>query len=137
MLAFLASLVLSALPATPSASVTCVDGPASWDGASVPAALAVADDGPRDYATPAEVDCPTPPPGLAAAPECDVTPPPDLWYRVSQFPESERTGSTLTVGHRARGGRAASSCGAPPSDSGHLAPPHAQPLALTALPVLV
>jgi hypothetical protein len=133
--ALLASLVVSLLPAMPSASVTCAEAPASCDGAWLLAAPAQAAEGPVDYATPAEVECPTPP-GDGQVGTCDPTPL-DLWYRVSRLPESESGGTTIAPARRARGGSLASSCGAPPPDAGHFAPPAAQPLALYALPTLL
>jgi hypothetical protein len=138
----------SALPAMPSASVTCPGWPAScdaaWgtmavdDSASAPSDGA-ADDGPRDYATPAEVDCPTPPEAPAQPPvasgECSE-PPLNLWYRVSRFPESELpSGSLVPAPRRAQSNRGLSSNGAP--DIAHWSAPDLQPLALFALPGLV
>src|ERR1700689_1534544 len=89
--------VPSGAPVMPSASVTCPGWPASCDGAwgvmpaDAPAAAAT-DDATHDYATPAEIDCPTPPEPAPVLPiaigECSE-PPLNLWYRVSRFPESE------------------------------------------------
>jgi hypothetical protein len=98
-----------------------------------------ANDGPRDYATPAEVDCPTPPEPPAEPPvasgECSE-PPLNLWYRVSRFPDSELpTGSLVPAPRRAQSNRGVSSGGAP--DVGHWSAPDLQPLALFALPGLV
>jgi hypothetical protein len=136
----------SARPAMPSASVTCPGWPASCDGAwaiADDAATAATDnptdDGPRDYATPAEIDCPTPPEAPAQLPiasgECSE-PPLNLWYRVSRFPDSERPAGSLAPAPRgAHGGRAVTSGG--PDDVGHLSAPHLQPLALFALPGLI
>jgi hypothetical protein len=137
------TLATFALPAMPSASVTCPGWPASCDGAWAIAADAPADsadDNPRDYATPAEIDCPTPPETLAqgavASGECSE-PPLNLWYRVSRFPDGERPPGSLAPAPRgARGGRALTAGGA--NDVGHLtAAPHLQPIALFALPGLV
>ena len=71
MLSLLATLLASAsLPAAPSASITCADGPASCDSAWVVMGAPDAErDEPRDYATPAEVECPTPA-GKAELGEC-------------------------------------------------------------------
>ena len=138
---------LSARPAMPSASVTCPGWPASCDGAwaiagDAPAGATgnSADDSPHDYATPAEIDCPTPPEapaqGAVASGECSE-PPLNLWYRVSRFPDSERPAGSLAPAPRgANGGRALTAGGA--NDLGHLtAAPHLQPIALFALPGLV
>jgi hypothetical protein len=142
------TLALSVMPATPSAmpsaSVTCPGWPASCDAAwgamaaDAPSGDA-ADDGPRDYATPAEIDCPAPPEAPAqpsvATGECSE-PPLNLWYRVSRFPDSELpTGSLVPAPRRARSNRGVSSNGA--SDVGHWSAPDLQPLALFALPGLV
>jgi hypothetical protein len=140
------TLALSTTPAMPSASVTCPGWPASCDGAW--GAMAVDDsadaqtptnDGPRDYATPAEVDCPTPPEAPAApsvaSGECSE-PPLNLWYRVSRFPDSERPPESLVPAPRhARNNRGITSGGAP--DVGHWSAPDVQPLALFALPGFV
>ncbi len=112
----------------PSASVTCPGWPASCDGAWGAVAVddsadapaqAATNDGPRDYATPAEVDCPTTPDAPAVATgECSE-PPLNLWYRVSRFPDSEQpTGSLVAAPRRAHGSRGITSGGAP--DVGHL-----------------
>ncbi|HEY5089617.1 MAG TPA: hypothetical protein VIK30_06590 [Polyangia bacterium] len=143
MLGLVLSLVVSAAPAMPSASVTCPDWPASCDGAAVEIATgaqgnddASDDTGPRDYATPAEIDCPTPGDGPIASGECDEAPL-DLWYRVSRSPDSEQpNGAIAPPAHRARAGRGVS-CGSGPADPAHLAPPDVQPVALFALPGLV
>jgi hypothetical protein len=143
----LALSVTPAMPsAMPSASITCPGWPAScdaaWgavaddDSADAPAAT---DDGPRDYATPAEIDCPTPPeppavPSVASG-ECSE-PPLNLWYRVSRFPDSERPPESLVpASRRARSNRGVSSGGA--QDVGHWSAPDLQPLALFALPGFV
>jgi len=133
----------SAAPAMPSASVTCPGWPASCDGASVAIALddsadAPAADGPRDYATPAEVDCPSPPEAPAhpwvASGECSE-PPLNLWYRVSRFPDSEQpTGSLVPAARGVRSNRAFTSRG--PQDVGHWSAPDVQSLALFAVPGL-
>jgi hypothetical protein len=139
----------SAVPGMPSASVTCPGWPASCDGAwgavvvdddSADApAQAATDDGPRDYATPAEIDCPTPPeppalPSLASG-ECSE-PPLNLWYRVSRFPDSERPPESLVPApRRARSTHGISSGGA--QDVGHWSAPDVQPLALFGLPGFV
>ena len=138
----------SAASAMPSASVTCPGWPASCDGAwgamAVDASAATpadddGNDGPRDYATPAEIDCPAPPEAPAqpfvASGECSE-PPLNLWYRVSRFPDSELpTGSLVPAPRRAQSNRGVSSGGAP--DVAHWSAPDLQPLALFALPGLV
>ena len=135
----------SAMPTMPSASVTCPGWPASCDGAwgaavvddsaDAPAQAAI-NDGPRDYATPAEIDCPTAPDAPAVATgECSE-PPLNLWYRVSRFPDSEQpTGSLVAAPRRAHSNRGITSGGAP--DVGHWSAPDVQPVALFALPGLV
>jgi hypothetical protein len=135
MLHLIASLAVSLVPAMPSASVTCAEAPASCDGAWLPAARAAAD-GPVDYATPAEVECPSPAVGAAQDGTCDPLPL-DQWYRVSRLPESESGGTTVAPARRSRGAPLASSCGTPPPDGAHVAPPAAQPLALYAVPALL
>jgi len=133
----------SVVAAMPSASVTCPGWPASCDGAWGAVAIddaapPPANEGPRDYATPAEVDCPSPPQAAAQPPmasgECSE-PPLNLWYRVSRFPDSEQsTGSLVPAPRGARGNRAVSSSGA--QDVGHWSAPDLQPVALFALPGL-
>jgi hypothetical protein len=134
MLGLVLSLVVSAAPAMPSAAVTCPGWPATCDGASIASTdTGDGDDsGPRDYATPAEVDCPTPSDAPIASGECE-SPPLDLWYRVSRLPDSERpNGSLAPSPRRARAGHG-SSCGGGPTDPGHLTMSDLQPLALFAL----
>ena len=144
MLGLVFTLAVSLAPAMPSASVTCPEWPASCDGAwgavavddSAGTPAAATDDGPRDYATPAEVDCPTMPdaPALATG-ECSE-PPLNLWYRVSRFPDSEQPpGSLVAAPRRAHGNRGITSGGAP--DVGHWSAPDLQPVALFALPGIV
>jgi hypothetical protein len=131
-----------AAPGMPSASVTCPGWPASCDGAWGAVAdddsaddpgQAAANDGPRDYATPAEIDCPTAPDAPAVATgECSE-PPLNLWYRVSRFPDSEQPpGSLVAAPRRAHGNRGITSGG--PQDVGHWSAPDVQPVALFALP---
>jgi len=132
MVGVLLALVLSQ-PAMPSASVTCPDGPASCDGAWILAGEeAEAPARPRDYATPAEVDCEGPATEAAAlASECDEVSL-DFWYRVSRFPDGE-TGSL--VPRHGRGSRVNAAFGVPP-DRGQISAPQLQPLALFAVPGL-
>lgn len=132
----LAFTFAAALAAPPSASVTCADGPASCDSSwAAPTAFApdgAPSEGPREYATPAEVDCPEPPqpPVVLASGECSETPP-DFWYRVSRYPESELPAGRMapTSGRRARSGKAVTG-GVP--DAGQLTKSTVQPVALTA-----
>ncbi len=140
MLAFAFAFAATALPAAPSASVTCADGPASCDSAW-PSALAsdaqeADDEGPREYATPVEIDCPAPPqpPAVVASGECSE-PPLNLWYRVSRFPESELPAGRLAPAsaRRARGPTALNSR---VPDLGQISQRTVQPAALHALPAL-
>jgi hypothetical protein len=135
MLGLVLSLMVSAASAMPSAGVTCPDEPETCDGAAValaasPSKDADADNGPRDYATPAEIDCPAPGDGPIASSECDGAPV-DLWYRVSRSPDSERPTGSLAPARRARASHA-SSCGGRPADPAQLTAPDVQPLALFA-----
>jgi hypothetical protein len=119
----------------PSASVTCADQPASCDSAWVVRVPAPpSDDEARDYATPAEIECPTPvPAGPMLSGDCDATPP-DLWYRVSRVPIGPA--GTLTAEQRRAADDLASSFTAPPATPKRAATPDAQPLALVAIPAL-
>ena len=130
MLALLASL-LTSLAAGPSASMTCADQPASCDARWGEAAGPDVDD-PTGYATPVEVDCPAPVAiGQMFSESCDGAPP-DLWYRVSRFPDDGPAG-TVAAGHRPRNPEAlASASGLPPADSAHIPLASGQPLALAA-----
>jgi hypothetical protein len=116
----------------PSASVTCPDEPASCDAAAV---LVVEARAPREYATPAEVDCEGPAADGAAeelATACDEVSL-DFWYRVSRLPDGE-TGSLVPVRHGRN--RIGSSCGVPP-ERAQVSVPQMQPLALFAVPTLM
>jgi len=140
MLALAFTFAATALAAVPSASVTCADGPASCDGAwAAPVAFAddaaPDDDGPAEYATPAEVDCPEPPqpaPVLASG-ECSESPA-AFWYRVSRYPESELPSGRLAPSTRRAHNAAAVTGGLP--DVGHFTKLTTQPIALVALPAL-
>jgi hypothetical protein len=135
MLGLVLSLVVSAASAMPSAGVTCPDEPETCDGASVALAVSPSDatddgSGPRDYATPVEIDCPAPGNGPIATSECDGAPL-DLWYRVSRSPDSETPNGSLAPARRARANHG-SSCGSRPADPAQLTAPDVQPLALFA-----
>ena len=146
MLGLLFALAVTAPPAMPSASVTCPGWPASCDGAWAPDDVAAGtptggaanEDGPPEYATPVEIDCPTPPEAApddsSASGECSE-PPLNLWYRVSRFPESELPAGRLApaASRRARG-RTAVTAGLP--DVGQISKLTVQPIALQALPAL-
>jgi hypothetical protein len=142
MLGLVLSLVVSTASAMPSAAVTCPGWPATCDGAAVPLVAASPSDdsddrdadGRREYATPAEIDCPAPlaATGPIASGECDGAPL-DLWYRVSRLPESERpAGSLMPTPRRSRTAHGSASGGAP-ADPGQLSAPEARPAALFAL----
>jgi hypothetical protein len=138
MVGVILALVLSQ-STIPSASVTCPDEPASCDGAAIGAALLAAQaPGPRDYATPAEIDCEDPALDAALAKEdlataCDEVSL-DFWYRVSRLPDGESS-SLVPLRHQ-RGSRAMSSCGVPP-ERAQISAPQNQPLALFAVPTLL
>jgi len=131
----LASVVISLLPAMPSGALTCADGPATCDGAVVALGARDDDDGPVDYATPAEVECPTPPGADGQTGICDPAPGDLFWFRISRLPDSESGGTTVAPGAPS-GGRVPPSCGAPPEGT-RIAPPAGQPIALFAVPTLV
>jgi hypothetical protein len=136
MLGLVLSLVVSAVPTVPSAAVSCPGWPATCDGAAVPPVASSGDgdaSGPREYATPAEIDCPAPlvANGPIASGECDGAPL-DLWYRVSRLPDSERpAGSLMPVARRSRTAHG-SAAGGRPADPGQLSAPDVKPAALFA-----
>ncbi|HZL20915.1 MAG TPA: hypothetical protein VFG23_24490 [Polyangia bacterium] len=139
MLGLVLSLVVSAVPTVPSAAVSCPGWPATCDGAALPLAASTGDGdegdgaGPREYATPAEIDCPTPPVanGPIASGECDGAPL-DLWYRVSRLPDSERpAGSLMPMPRRSRAAHGSAS-GGRPADPGQLSAPDLKPAVLFA-----
>ena len=136
----LLSLSTTAGTGAPSAAVTCADEPTSHLGSWFLAEAQAEDDaagaGPV-YATPAEVECPTPVAGgLLGDATCEETPPPDLWYRVSSAAAGEQVMNTLAPGRRAHAGRPALAAGSAP-DHRQLTPPDFQPVALCALPTLL
>jgi hypothetical protein len=140
MLGLLLSLLASAVPALPSASLTCLDGPASCDAATAATfAPPPAPVEPHVYATPAVIDCrgtavPTVLQTLVG--ECDGVPR-DASYRVSRYPENEDSGLAMTPARQARdGGRGASCNGLPPTRGGLTVSP-VQPIALFAVPAMV
>ncbi|HVZ88964.1 MAG TPA: hypothetical protein VHG72_18490 [Polyangia bacterium] len=133
------SLAVSTLPAMPSASVSCPGWPASCDGAWALTATDTPsdDDGPHEYATPVEVDCPTPPEpaGPVASGEC-IDAPVNVWFRVSRTADSERPSGGLAPAPRhARTDHAHAGSG--PPDVGQLSAPDLRPCALVALPGIV
>jgi hypothetical protein len=143
MLALVASLLVSVAPTFPSASVTCPDGPASCDAGMV-AMMALAApvedavEAPRQYATPAVIDCRTPV-RLAVLQtlvgECDGMPR-DASYRVSRYPESEQGAGTMVPASRGRRPSSAACDGLPPA-GGDLTVSPGQPVALCAVPGLL
>ncbi len=143
MLALAFTFAATALAAAPSASVTCADGPASCDSAwAAPVAFAsdARDDGaaPREYATPAEIDCPEPaqPPAVVASGECSEAPAVNLWFRVSRYPESELPAGRLAPPSASRRAHGARAIGGGLPDAGQITKLTVQPIALTALPAL-
>ena len=137
MLSLLATLLVSApLMAAPSASVTCADGPASCDAAWVFMGAPDADrDEPRDYATPAEVECPTPATGEDALGECAYEGPLDLWYRMSRFAEPD-PGAVGTAPARRSAIKISGSSYGVPHDASQRTAPDAPQMALFAVPAL-
>src|SRR5579871_5978894 len=90
MLGLVISLVAATSPALPAAAA-CDDGPGSCDLAPL---VAAAPEGPREYATPAVIDCRSPvasPIFLEFVGEC--VGPHDASYRVSRDPEGENSPS--------------------------------------------
>jgi hypothetical protein len=140
MLGLVLSLVVSTVSAMPSAAVTCPGWPATCDGAAVPLVALSGDsddrdaDGRREYATPAEIDCPAPlaANGPIASGECDGAPL-DLWYRVSRLPESERPAGSLMPTPRHSRTAHGSASGGGPADPGQLSAPDVKPAALFGL----
>jgi hypothetical protein len=141
MLGLVVSLLASAVPALPSASLTCPDGPASCDAATV-AAVAPAPapvETPRVYATPAVIDCRgTAVPAVlqTLVGECDGVPR-DASYRVSRFPENEDSGLAMSPARQARDPRPGASCNGLPPAGGDLTVSSLQAVALFAVPSLV
>jgi hypothetical protein len=143
MLSLGVTLVVSLSAASPgvasTAGVTCADEPTSHLAGWVAPAGPDGDEaeGPV-YATPAEVECPTPAPGAALLGDatCDETPPPDLWYRVSSPGASEHASGAYVAARRGHSGRPAVSAGTPVPDHRQVTAPDFQPVALFALPAL-
>jgi hypothetical protein len=146
MLTLLASLALAFLPPTPSpagASVTCADAPATCEPALFAAVVPTttlaedADEAPADapeYATPAEVDCPTPP-GEIASSECDSPTPLYRWYGFSRVTDGDANNPSLSAAPR-RARPTAAFSGAPSQPAHVVVRAAAQPVALFALPGL-
>ena len=133
MLALVITLVATAAPALPAASVACGEGPDSCELAP----MEPAPSGERTYATPAVIDCRSPVVPLVLATlvgECIGTPH-DASYRASRYPESEDSQS-LTPGSRPQRGNVAACDGLPQRAPG-LDVPYVQPLALFASPGLI
>jgi hypothetical protein len=131
MLGLVISLVAATLPAPPAA-VACDDGPASCDLAPL-AAAAPAE--PREYATPAVIDCRSPVvPAVLQAIVGECVGPHDASYRVSRDPEGENSPS-LSPATRDR--RRVASCDGLPQNMPALPLSDAQPAALSATPFVV
>jgi hypothetical protein len=144
MLGLVISLITAAsvaAPALPAAGVygggTCAEGAVSCELAPV-AVAPVAAAKPREYATPAVIDCRSAivPPVLATLiGECTGMPPRDTSYRASRYPESEDSQSMSAASHERREGVAA--CDGLPQKAPALPLSDAQPLALVATPVVI
>jgi hypothetical protein len=145
MLGLVISLITVASAATPAlpaanaevadnvyAADTCAQGAVSCELAPV-----VVQE-PREYATPAVIDCrsATVPPVLSTLiGECTGMPPRDTSYRASRYPESEDSQSVSAASHERREGVAA--CDGLPQKAPALPLSDAQPLALVSKPVIV
>jgi hypothetical protein len=134
MLGLVITLVATVAPAPsaaalPAGDATCADGPACVDD--------LADQlGPTEYATPAVIDCRSPAAASALFGECDGTIH-DASYRVSRFPDEQRT-VELRAGRRdRRGGASSSSLDSLPPRGVELTLAPAQPMAVFAAPTLL
>jgi hypothetical protein len=131
MLALVITLVASTAPAAaalPAGDATCADGPACE---GEPVELT----GFREYATPAVIDCRSPAGGAAVFGECDGTIH-DASYRVSRFPDEQRT-VELRPARRDRRAHVSSSCDSLPPRGAELTLAPAQPMAVYASPTLL
>jgi hypothetical protein len=131
MLGLVISLVAATAPAPPAATA-CGDGPDSCELA--PLVVAAAPE-PREYATPAVVDCRSPVvPAVLSAIVGECVGPHDASYRVSRDPEGENSPS-LSPANRDR--RRVASCDGLPENAPALPLSDAQPAALSATPLVV
>src|SRR5690349_360363 len=124
MLALVIALVASSAPAVAAVDATCADGPAC----EAEAADQV------EYATPAVIACHW---TLASADlfgECDGTPH-DASYRVSRFPDEQRTVELRPAARRERRGEVA--CDSLPPRGAELRLAPSQPAAMFAAPTLI
>jgi hypothetical protein len=141
MLGLVISLITVASAATPAnayvaanvyAADTCAQGAVSCELAPV-----VVQE-PREYATPAVIDCRSATVPLVLSTlvgECTGMPPRDTSYRASRYPESEDSQSVSAASHERREGVAA--CDGLPQKAPALPLSDAQPLALVSKPVIV
>jgi hypothetical protein len=131
MLSLVISLVAATAPAPPVAAA-CGEGPESCDLA--PLVLAAPAE-PKEYATPAVIDCRSPVvPAVLSGIVGECVGPHDASYRVSRLPESESSQS-LSAGTRDR--RGVASCDGLPQNAPALPLSDAQPAALSATPLVV
>ena len=131
MLSLVISLVATGAPAPPVA-VTCGDGPDSCELAPL---VAAAEAEPREYATPAVIDCRSPVvPAVLSEIVGECVGPHDASYRVSRDPDGEYSPS-LSPATRDRHGVA--SCDGLPQKAPALPLSDAQPAALPATPLAV
>jgi hypothetical protein len=132
--------LVGAAPAVGPAAFVDVCG---LGGPACEAAAPLADEGPAEYATPAEINCPASEPtrGLVSHPEPpapaagDCSPPSlDFHYRVSRVPESERPSGALRPQRARRNSRPVAACTGLPLEHGSpLSIGSLQPIAMYAV----
>jgi len=132
MLGLVISLVAATAPAPPAA-VACDDGPERCELAPL---VAAAPEEPREYATPAVIDCRSPVvPAVLSGIVGECIGPHDASYRVSRDPEGENSASLSAAATRDR--RGVASCDGLPQSAPALPLSDAQPAALFATPFVV
>jgi hypothetical protein len=132
MLGLVITLVAATSPALPAAAA-CGEGPESCDLAPL---AAVERSEPREYATPAVIDCRSPavPSAIFLEIVGECIGPHDASYRVSRDPEGENSPSLSPASRDRRG---VASCDGLPQRAPALPLSDAQPAALFAAPVVV